>query len=241
VRAWVLGDFRLEIGGRAVDLSSWRSKRAAELVRALVAARRGAVHRDDLIEWLWRGAADADGRLNAAVNAARRGLEEIGGPGAWIAREGERYRLERLEWVDADAFVDRYEAARVALTAGDTSRASEALGAAMSLLRGEPYAADRYAEWAVRERARLTELAQLVRERFAAVSLDLGRHDEALLSAQEAVNAEPARESAHQLVIRAHLARGDRASALRALTQCRDALRRELGVAPSPRTEALLA
>lgn len=240
-RAWVLGDFRLEIGGRPVDLGGWRSKRAGELVRALVAARRHAVHREELVAWLWPES-DEDHResLNAAVNAARRGLEQVGGAGRWIVRNGDRYHFEDLAWVDADTLAERFEAARTARVSGDLTAARAALEEARALDGGEPHATDRYAEWAAAERARLTELAQLVREGYAALSLELGYADDALLAAVEGVAAEPSRESGHRLLIQAHLARGDRAAAVRALAACRVALAEELGVTPSAETEALL-
>lgn len=239
-RVWILGGFRIEIGGRAVESSGWRSKRAAELLRVLVSRRNGGIARDELAETLWPGGPDATGNLNAAVNAARRGLEQVAGRGAWILREGDRYRLGNLEWVDADALVERYEAARRALAARERRAAREHLRVARDLARGEAYPDDRYAEWAAPERARLAEIAQLVRETLAAVALELGQPDEAVLAALDAIGAEPSRESAYRLLIRAHLARGDRASARRALAGCRQALKRELDIEPSRETVALV-
>lgn len=241
VRAWVFGDLRVEVGGRMIDLDGWRSKRAAELVRIFVAHRHASVGRDELLEWLWPGEEDAVDKLNTAVNTARRGLEEAGGPGPWIVRSGDRYRLAHLVWVDAERFLSLWQAARAAIGARDPRRARERLTEALSLARGDPYERDRYAEWAAPERTRLVELVQLAREKLAGLELELGRPDEAIVAALDAIGAEPSRESAHQLVIRAHLARGDRASALRAFAACRDALGRELGVAPGADTAALIA
>lgn len=240
LRAWVLGEFRLELAGRPVDLDAWRSKRAGELVRVLVATRARWATRDELIEWLWPDAERPEGSLNAAVNAARRGLERVGGPGPWILRQGERYRLAGVAWVDADVLAARYAAARAAHARGDREQAWVALAQARELYVGEAYAADRYAEWAAPERARLAELVQLVREGSAALALELGRLEDTILLALDAIDAEPTRETAYQLLIRAYLARGDRAAAVHALARCRSALQEELGVAPSPVTEALL-
>lgn len=237
-RASVVGEFRLELAGRRVDLETWRSKRAGELLRILIAHRHRWVEREELIEWLWAGVTDATRRLNTTVNLARRGLEQVAGVG-WILREGSRYRFARLDWVDADELVDRYEAARSALSLKHLDRAREELRRARALLRGDPYADDRYADWAAPERTRLAELSQRVREGLAAVGLERGDYEDAILAAEEAIAAEPSRESAHQLLIRAHLAGGDRASALRALGACREALRRELGLAPSAQTMML--
>jgi DNA-binding SARP family transcriptional activator len=51
----------------------------------------------------------------------------------------------------------------------------------------------------------------------------------------------PLAETGHQLLMRALAARGDAAAALAAYDQLRQLLREELGVSPSPATQALHA
>jgi len=53
------------------------------------------------------------------------------------------------------------------------------------------------------------------------------------------VRLEPFRETAYQLLMKRHAAAGDRAEALRVYARCREVLRDELGVDPSPQTEAV--
>ena len=81
-----------------------------------------------------------------------------------------------------------------------------------------------------------------MRARFLAASVRAGELlvgqgevDRALRIGTRAVEAEPWSEPAHRLVMAAHLARGDRASARRALDRCYSALA-ELGVDPEPST-----
>jgi SARP family transcriptional regulator, regulator of embCAB operon len=57
--------------------------------------------------------------------------------------------------------------------------------------------------------------------------------------AKEAVAIEPFRETSYQLLMRAHAAVGNRAEALRVYERCRSLLSEELGVSPSPQTEAV--
>jgi DNA-binding SARP family transcriptional activator len=47
------------------------------------------------------------------------------------------------------------------------------------------------------------------------------------------------RETAYQLLMKMHAAGGDRAEALRVFARCRELLRDELGVSPSPQTGAV--
>jgi DNA-binding SARP family transcriptional activator len=57
-------------------------------------------------------------------------------------------------------------------------------------------------------------------------------------AAEEAVALEPFRETGYRQLMRAHAAGGNRAEALRAFQRCRALLADELGVDPSPETEA---
>ena len=61
----------------------------------------------------------------------------------------------------------------------------------------------------------------------------------AIQHATEMVELDPFRETAYQLLMKMHAAAGDRAEALRVFAKCRELLRDELGVSPSPQTEAV--
>jgi tetratricopeptide (TPR) repeat protein len=64
---------------------------------------------------------------------------------------------------------------------------------------------------------------------------------EALVVAQQFIDADPTSEHGHRRLMRLHYLRGDRAAALSAFDRCCDVLERVLGVAPEPETEALRA
>ncbi|MEU4736936.1 AfsR/SARP family transcriptional regulator [Streptomyces fradiae] len=66
------------------------------------------------------------------------------------------------------------------------------------------------------------------------------RFGEAVAAGLSAVCTEPLRESAHRVLVKAHLAAGNRAAALRQYEQCRRVLREELGLEPSPSLRALV-
>ncbi|MEV7548300.1 bacterial transcriptional activator domain-containing protein [Amycolatopsis sp. NPDC089917] len=67
-----------------------------------------------------------------------------------------------------------------------------------------------------------------------------GRYGEAVAAGLAAVRAEPLRESAHQALIDAHLAAGNRAAAQHQYLQCRRTLLEELGLEPSEALRHLL-
>jgi DNA-binding SARP family transcriptional activator len=70
--------------------------------------------------------------------------------------------------------------------------------------------------------------------------IGLGRPAAALEFAIRALQMEQMRESAHRLVIRAHLAEGNVGEARRQFERCRLLLGKELGVHPSEELRALI-
>jgi DNA-binding SARP family transcriptional activator len=90
-----------------------------------------------------------------------------------------------------------------------------------------------YDDWVVieRERARQMrlQLLDLACERLAAC----GRFAQAVAAGLAAVAEEPLRESAHQVLISAHLAQGNRSEALRQYAVYAEVLERELGLTPT--------
>jgi DNA-binding SARP family transcriptional activator len=99
---------------------------------------------------------------------------------------------------------------------------------------------DWYDDWVVHERERLHQLRVLALEATAAGLLADRRAAEAAVAALAAVAADPLRESAHSLLIRAHLASGNAADALRQFELLRTLFADTLGLAPSADTEALV-
>ncbi|MEO7069233.1 MAG: BTAD domain-containing putative transcriptional regulator [Nostocoides sp.] len=91
---------------------------------------------------------------------------------------------------------------------------------------------------APRESLRQVRLHTL--EALARNDLDAGRPGSALVAALAAAGLEPLRESAHRIVIAAHLAEGNASEALRHYTHFRDLLWTEMRLRPSARLESML-
>lgn len=97
-----------------------------------------------------------------------------------------------------------------------------------------------YEDWVVFERERLRQVQLLGLEALARALTAAGRTAEAVLAGLAAVAREPLRESAHRVVIEAHLAAGNVVEARRQLQLCRSYLLEQLGVAPSPDLVAMV-
>ena len=148
-------------------------------------------------------------------------------------------RLPAGAWLDLDAASDAIHRAEAALSDRDLSAAVGWALAARAiatrpLLRGEE------AEWLEGLRRRLTGVRLRALECLAEIWIAQGDPALAARDAAEAIDIDPYRESAHRLLIRAHLAAGDNGAAARALAACRRVLEDELGVAPSQSTLALV-
>lgn len=95
-------------------------------------------------------------------------------------------------------------------------------------------------DWAVLERERLRQRVLHALEAAARLLALDGRAAEAVRVAALAVAVDPLRESAHRSLLEAHLAAGDRPSALAAYASFRDLSRSRLGIEPSRRLTEVL-
>jgi len=105
----------------------------------------------------------------------------------------------------------------------------------------EPLEEDRYDDWSTGYRQRVLDARQRAWERAADLALAADDPALAVEYASAAVAAEPLRESAVLVLVRALAASGDRASALARYDEFRRALADELGLDPTPRAEAVQA
>jgi DNA-binding SARP family transcriptional activator len=95
-------------------------------------------------------------------------------------------------------------------------------------------------EWVLVEQEQYHQLRLHALEAMSERLIIAERHGEAVAAGLAAVRAEPLRESAHRVLIKAHLAAGNRGAALRQYEQYRRLLHDELSLEPSPALRNLL-
>ena len=95
-------------------------------------------------------------------------------------------------------------------------------------------------DWVLVERERFRQLRLHGLEAHCRRLTRAGRFAQAVEAGLAAVAMEPLRESAHRLLISAHLAEGNRAEALRQYRAYQRLLREELALDPSPQIQTLL-
>jgi predicted ATPase len=155
-----LGGFSAAVDGVAVDPRAWRLRKARELVKLLALAPGHRLHREQVMDVLWRDRppAAAANNLHQAVHVARRAL----GADAIDVREG-------MLTLTAEIDVDQLER-----EAADARRRSTpaAYRSALSLYRGELLPENRYDDWVEDRREELADLAATLEDALDRIAAD---------------------------------------------------------------------
>jgi DNA-binding SARP family transcriptional activator len=176
---------------------------------------------------LWPEASEQ--RAQTSVRAALWALHQQA-PGLVEAIGGE-IRLASHVLVDVKEFLT-HARGMLHLREPSRPRTSSALAPSSGWLGGE-LLPGWYDDWVLVERERMHQLRLHALEALTDHLIERGDYAEALEAALTAVAADPLRESAHRLVMRAHLAEGNAAEALRQYERFRVLLRESLGIEPS--------
>ena len=241
-----LGPFRVWRKGQEIERGSWGREKALHLLQLFVCSRRRALHREEILEALWPDSSPATATtgLRVALSALRTALEPDRVAGVecpFLRRDGDTIglALDAGVRVDADEFTRLIRVAR----ASETSSMDQSIAryeSALALYRGEFLSENRYAAWADSERQELRREFLTAAERLAALLLRAGEHERTARWAETMLQHDPLWEGAYALLMESYWRQGNRALAVRTFNRCRKRLREGLGVAPSPRTAALL-
>jgi DNA-binding SARP family transcriptional activator len=99
---------------------------------------------------------------------------------------------------------------------------------------------DCYEEWCLRERDRLRQMYLRALDHLIDYHASRDEHVESIDCALRLLAYDPLREDINRKLIRAYLASGQAAAALRQYQECQSMLQRDLNSAPSPETKAML-
>ena len=234
----ILGSLSVVRNGRVAALGPPKQR----ALLAILLTRIGEiVPVERLVELLWGTAAPrtADHSIQIYVSDLRRAFEPLGGSDLLVTRQP-GYVLE----VDPDS-VDAWRFERLVkegtrlLEDGDQEAGRSTIREALGLWNGTPLADFPYEEFAQPVARRLTEERLTAVEGYAAASLGAGRITEALDLLTAAVQDDPLRERARELLMLALYRSGRHAEALRSYHALRTQLTDEFGVDPSPSIRAL--
>lgn len=235
----LLGTWELRVDGQAAPRPP--TQKAQSLLAYLVLHADLAHQREKLATLFWPDSDDdrAQRSLRTALWSIRRLLEGAH-PLLADALVASRSDVRWAPHIPVEVDVAQFEQA---INRGpprpdeNPEAAAEILRAAAVLYRG-PLLDGFYDEWCIHERFRLEEAFLTLLETLIAALEAAGHAREAIAAAQRLLAIDPLREDVHRVIIRLLTALGDRSGALRQYQRCKDVLADDLGVAPSPATEA---
>ena len=243
IRVYLAGTLCLERGAVLVAERRFPGRQGRLAFAMLAGERDRALSKEELADELWGEAPPRawDVALRALVSKLRSVLAEVGLDGQTALPQAfgcYQLRLPAGSWVDLEAAADAIHRAETALRDGDLDAANGWALPASQIAR-RPLLPGEQGAWVDRRRAQLAEIRVRALECRAAVLLERGDPVLAARDAQEVVDLEPFRETAYRLLMRAHVAAGNPAEALRVFERCRSTIGDELGTDPSPETQEL--
>ncbi|HXZ47874.1 MAG TPA: bacterial transcriptional activator domain-containing protein [Usitatibacter sp.] len=242
VRIYIVGRVAIEHGGKAVEQEEFPGRQGVIAFARLAFDRHVAVGRGELAEAIWSGEPPRawDAALSAIASKLRSLLARAGlGKDALASALGcYQLNLPVDAWVDAEAAFDSLHEAEGCLRAGRRREAWSAAQAAYHICR-RPFLAGEEGAWVAAAREQVATTFVRACECLADVYIWNREPAVAVDVARQAIATQPFRETGYQLLMRAHAAAGNKAEALRAYEDCRKRISDELGVAPSPETQAV--
>jgi ATP/maltotriose-dependent transcriptional regulator MalT len=226
-----LGWTKVTVNGRVAE---WPTQSVRELFFFFLASHK-PLSKEQVAEALWPDTEDPERLKQRFKNELYRLRRTVGHE--TILLDGELYRFNRV--LDYDYDLEDFETyltrARSARTDDDCI---ENLEKAV-LLAKVPYLADIGATWAIldRERVHLSFLEATIR--LAELYWKHRDAEKTLEVCQRALELDPASEAAHQMAMRAHASRGDRAAVARQYQACRQTAESLFGLLPTEETEKL--
>jgi DNA-binding SARP family transcriptional activator len=236
VRVQALGGFRVLRDGEPVGADRWRSHKARDLLKLLIARRGRPVPRELLMETLWpeEDPARLGNRLSVALSTVRAVLdpERRSGPDQFVAADRHTVWVADLQ-VDVEEFLATAGAGLALLAKGEPEQALVLLTSAEVAYAGDFLEEDRYEDWAVplREEARAVYL--VVSRTLARIAAGAGDHDLAVRYHLRLLERDPYDEEAHIGLVVA-LAKGGRHGEARRRYRLYTERMAEIGVESAP-------
>jgi DNA-binding SARP family transcriptional activator len=231
------------LGDRVVEETAFPGSQGRLVFAMLAAERRRAVTRDELADEIWGEHLPSawEQALWSLISKTRSVLARARLGQAVVLAKGlgcYQLTLPYGTWIDMEAAADAAHQGEALLRAGEPSKALGHAAVALAISR-RPLLAGHEGTW-ITHRRRGLELVRLrALDCKAQALIRLEDPLRALTYAHEAVHVAPFSERSHRLVMRAHLAAGNRAEALRSYEGLRLMLADELGVPPEPESESL--
>jgi len=236
-RIQLCGRLKVDVHGRHVT-PALRGRQGRVLLAYLVINRGRAISREEMIRAIWPESLPVDPAAALRTQLSR--LRGALGASALAGRDAVELTLPDDTWIDTEA---AERSIRVADSALKSNAWKETWTQAHITLNiaGRPFLAGFSAPWVDQVRGELEELELRAREAIARAGIGLGGSElaGAERSARAMIRAAPFRESGYLNLMRALVASGNTAEALRTYDKLRTLLASELGSAPGTEIQTL--
>lgn len=215
-----LGGFEVLRDQHPVPLSEWRSRKARDILKVLVAARGQRVPREQLLDQFWPDddPADSGARLSVALSTIRSILDPARGEPSdqYLVsdRDSARLRLDNLP-IDVERFMAGADDG-LRLHAEGRPEAPAVLRGVESMYRGDFLGEDVYEDWAVATREAARSAYQRVASTLASIASAGGEPDLAAGYLRRVLERDAWDEAAHLGLISALQLAGHHGEARRA-------------------------
>jgi DNA-binding SARP family transcriptional activator/tRNA A-37 threonylcarbamoyl transferase component Bud32 len=242
LRVYLTGGVRIEFGDVLVDHRMVSFARGQLALAYFLCERRRPVPAGELVNVFWDDAPPPHGQaaVDSIAKKLRRALNRHVPLDVLRLTGADPYELQAPSdtWVDIEAAADAIHDAEGELRAGRPAGAFGPSAIAHHIAR-RPFLPGESGRWVESQRERLRSILLRALECRGEVFLWNREVPLAIEAAKEIIMLEPLRETAYQLLIRAHTALGNAAEASRAYERCRSTLAKSLSVEPSARTQAV--
>lgn len=236
VKLQTLGHFSVLVSDEPLKFVGKSQKKPLELLKVLVALGGREVSEAKLAEALWPDV-DGDTASQSLATTLHR-LRKLIGEEAIARQEGRLSLDSRHAWVDVWTFERSLTELEQACQKNDADKLQALTTRLFTLYRGPFLKDEPEVPWvlALREKLRGKFLRHL---EASAHCLAPSQPEQAMTCYEKALEIEPLAESLYRGLLQVHLDRGRRAEALTVYERCEKILNAQLGICPSPDTEAL--
>lgn len=239
----LLGPISIAYAGIEIKEDEWPTQKALRIF-AHLAITRTAISDELLMETLWPDAPTSKARnsLRNAIHQARTVLKKlIPSKTSELLQRSRKSGTTSLSFkfiLDTERLEHLLQQAASALEADKTESALEQAKLALNLYRGD-FMEGFHDYWVEGLRVSFRELQQRALAILSRAYLNTSRFEEAEVAARRMLSIDDLREDAHQIVIRALVADGRSAEAIRHYEQAVNLFEREIGVSPANLTAIL--
>ena len=232
---FLLGGFRVKVGGTLVEEECWVRRSAKSLVKMLALKPQHRLHREQVMDLLWaeQDIETAVNSLNKAIYMARRAFEpdlKKGSNSQFILTQKQQITLTAPGsfYIDLDEFE---RLASAAVRNGDIEAGKKAI----ELYSGDLLIEDIYEDWIFAHRESLRILFRKAATKTAELYAEAGERQTGIEILKKLASEDTSDEFVHRQLMRLYMETGSKYQALKQFEQCRAALV-ALGLEPEQET-----